>query len=99
MVRNFIECHRLNTQMGSLSLGLYKSHGGWGSTEEGGLVGPRGLSRPPVNLRTGTCNVLFGTPALEPVKRGDPGWFWDGERIWMNGFDDNEGIWIENTSR
>lgn len=53
----------------------------------------------PTNPRTGTSTVAGGLEAdsLGVVVAGNDGWIYDEAtgRIWMNGFDEAEGTWVE----
>ncbi|MCW5756950.1 MAG: prepilin-type N-terminal cleavage/methylation domain-containing protein [Phycisphaeraceae bacterium] len=53
----------------------------------------------PKNPRTGTDTIGAGeeSDSLGYVQRGDDGWIYDEDtgRIWMNGFDESTGKWVE----
>ncbi len=65
--------------------------GGWVT-----LVNRDYLRVAPQNPRTGTSTVIGGTAAgTTIVTQGDAGWIYDEDsgRIWMNGFDEDDGDW------
>lgn len=72
---------------------LTEPAGGWLS-----IVNADYLRVAPQNPRTGTATVVAGVDApAAAVAQGDDGWVYDEAtgRIWMNGFDEIAGGWIE----
>lgn len=102
-VRNQIELFRVrnngtaptiaNIFTGDAADPLTEPAGGWLS-----IVNADYLRTPPQNPRTGTATLAAGVAApAAAVAAGDDGWIYDEAtgRIWMNGFDEAAGEWIE----
>ncbi|MFI4915833.1 MAG: competence type IV pilus major pilin ComGC [Phycisphaerales bacterium JB060] len=102
-VRNQIELFRVRNNgtppaladlfTGDAADPLTEPAGGWTS-----IVNADYLRVAPQNPRTGTSSVVAGAAApAAAVAAGDDGWVYDEAtgRIWMNGFDEVNGEWIE----
>lgn len=97
-VRNQIELFRVRNNGTPPALADLFTEEDFGDEPWDGVVNPDYLRVAPINPRTGESTIVAGDAApADAVAQGDDGWVYDEDtgRIWMNGFDEVAGGWIE----